>query len=40
VFASGYADTAAIEKVASNAVVLRKPFRVDELQAVLREILT
>ena len=41
VFASGYADTAAIEKVAgSEAVVLRKPFRVDELQAVLNSLLT
>ena len=36
VFASGYSDTAAIERVAgSNAAVLRKPFRLDELQAVL-----
>jgi CheY-like chemotaxis protein len=36
VFASGYADTAAIEAVAGqDAAVLRKPFRVDELQTVL-----
>ncbi|KAA2233422.1 PAS domain-containing protein [Salinarimonas soli] len=36
VFASGYADTAAIEAVAGpDAVILRKPFRVDELQAVI-----
>ncbi|HYD99665.1 MAG TPA: PAS domain S-box protein [Alphaproteobacteria bacterium] len=36
VFASGYADTAAIEAAAGpDAPVLRKPFRIDELQAVL-----
>ncbi|HEX2554630.1 MAG TPA: PAS domain S-box protein [Microvirga sp.] len=36
VFASGYADTAAIEAVAGNdALILRKPFRIDDLQAVL-----
>jgi CheY-like chemotaxis protein len=36
VFASGYADTAAIESVAgSEAAVLRKAFRLDDLQAVL-----
>ncbi len=36
VFASGYADTAAIEDVAgAGATILRKPFRVDELQTVL-----
>ncbi len=40
VFASGYADTAAIEAVAGeNAAVLRKPFRVDDLLAVLTEAL-
>jgi CheY-like chemotaxis protein len=36
VFASGYADTAAIEAVAgTHTAVLRKPFRVADLQAVL-----
>jgi CheY-like chemotaxis protein len=41
VFASGYADTAAIEAVAGDdAPVLRKPFRIDDLQAVLTEALT
>lgn len=36
VFASGYADTAAIEKVAGGeATILRKPFRVDELHSVV-----
>lgn len=36
VFASGYADTAAIEAVACpEAIKLRKPFRLDELQAAL-----
>jgi len=40
VFASGYADTAAIEAVAGkDAAVLRKPFRIDQLQAVLAEAL-
>ncbi len=40
VFASGYADTAAIEAAAGkDATVLRKPFRVDDLQAVLSEAL-
>ncbi len=39
-FASGYADTAAIEDVAgSDALVLRKPFRIYDLQAVLTEAL-
>ena len=38
VFASGHAETAAIERVAGpDAWILRKPFRVDELQAVLAE---
>jgi hypothetical protein len=33
-FASGYADTAAIESWAGpNALVMRKPFRIDELEA-------
>ena len=36
VFATGYADTAAITEVAgADALVLRKPFRVNELQAML-----
>lgn len=36
VFASGYADTAAIENVAGmGATILRKPFRVDELHSVV-----
>jgi PAS domain S-box-containing protein len=36
VFASGYADTAAIEgALGPDVLVLRKPFRVDELQAVI-----
>jgi CheY-like chemotaxis protein len=40
VFASGYADTAAIESVAGhNASILRKPFRVDDLQAIVAETL-
>lgn len=37
VFASGYADTKAIEKaVGASAVLLRKPFAVAELETVLR----
>jgi CheY-like chemotaxis protein len=40
VFASGYADTGAIEAAAGkDAVVLRKPFRVADLQTVLDEVL-
>jgi PAS domain S-box-containing protein len=40
VFVSGYADTAAIEAAAgTNMTVLRKPFRVDDLQSVLIEVL-
>jgi PAS domain S-box-containing protein len=40
VFASGYADTAAIEAVTGDDIfVLRKPFRVGDLQAVLAEAL-
>ena len=36
VFASGYADTAAIEGVVGPEVpLLRKPFRMDQLQAVV-----
>ncbi len=35
-FASGYADTEAIERVlGEDAAILRKPFRIDELQAAL-----
>jgi PAS domain S-box-containing protein len=41
VFASGYADTAAIESVAGrDAIVLRKPFRIDELQAAIVDALS
>lgn len=37
VFASGHSDTAAIEKaVGPSAVLLRKPFRVDDLETALR----
>ena len=40
IFASGYSDTAAIEGVAgSGTVVLRKPFRIDELHAAVAEAL-
>jgi CheY-like chemotaxis protein len=40
IFATGYSDTAAIEGVAGrDAIVLRKPFRVDDLQAVLAQAL-
>jgi PAS domain S-box-containing protein len=40
VFASGYADTAAIEQaVGKEAAQLRKPFRIDDLQALLTEAL-
>jgi PAS domain S-box-containing protein len=40
VFASGYSETEAIERVVgANALVLRKPFRIDELQAMLMEAL-
>jgi len=36
VFASGYAETAAIEKAAGpHTVVLRKPFRIEELETVI-----
>ncbi len=36
VFASGYSDTAAIERVAgAGATLVRKPFRIEELQNVL-----
>ncbi|WP_443749913.1 PAS domain S-box protein [Asticcacaulis solisilvae] len=39
-FASGYADTAAIERVlGEDATVLRKPFRIDELQGALTGVL-
>ncbi|MBV8913229.1 MAG: response regulator, partial [Acetobacteraceae bacterium] len=41
VFASGYAETAAIERAAGrDTPVLRKPFRIDQLQTVLAEVLT
>ena len=41
VFASGYSETAAIEaSVGASAIVLRKPFRVAALEAVLREALS
>ena len=40
VFASGYAETAAIERAAGrDVVVLRKPFRVEQLQAVVADAL-
>jgi CheY-like chemotaxis protein len=40
VFASGYADTAAIEEVAGpDTPVLRKPFRIDELKVAVAEAL-
>ena len=39
-FASGYADTAAIERVlGEDAAMLRKPFRVDDLQGALSSLL-
>jgi PAS domain S-box-containing protein len=41
VFASGYSDTATIEAaVGPDAIMLRKPFRLDELQTVLAAVLT
>jgi CheY-like chemotaxis protein len=40
VFASGYADTAAIEDVpGAPCPMLRKPFVIDELQRVLADVL-
>jgi len=39
VFASGYAETVAIERFAANSAMLRKPFRMEELQSVLAEVL-
>jgi CheY-like chemotaxis protein len=40
IFASGYAQTDAIEKVAGpDATVLRKPFRIDGLQTIIVEAL-
>jgi PAS domain S-box-containing protein len=39
VFASGYADTEKIQRVAGDATVLRKPFGLSELQTVLAEAL-
>ncbi len=39
-FASGYADTAAIERVlGEDATILRKPFRIDDLQGALSGLL-
>lgn len=41
VFVTGYADTAAIQSVVGGSTrVLRKPFRIYELQAVLNEVLS
>ena len=41
VFASGYADTAAIDAaIGDGGVVLRKPFRIHDLQAVVAEALS
>ncbi len=40
VFASGYADTATIESAArSDARVIRKPFLINDLQAILTDAL-
>jgi CheY-like chemotaxis protein len=40
VFATGYADTEAIEQAAGpDAIVLQKPFRLADLQAVVDEAL-
>lgn len=40
IFATGYANTAAIEEMAGlDTPVLRKPFRINELQAVVAEAL-
>ena len=36
IFASGYAETSALDSVAENSIVLRKPFRVSELQNAVR----
>ena len=35
IFASGFAETAAIDAVEGSPVVLRKPFRAEELRAAL-----
>jgi PAS domain S-box-containing protein len=41
VFASGYSDTVAIEAaVGPKAILLRKPFRIDELQTVVATVLS
>ncbi len=41
IFASGYAETAAIEKaVGPDAIVLRKPFRMGELETAIADALT
>jgi CheY-like chemotaxis protein len=39
VFASGYADTSALDRVAEDAIVLRKPFGIDELQHAIHTVL-
>jgi PAS domain S-box-containing protein len=40
IFASGYSDTAAIEAaVGTDAILMRKPFRIDELQAVVAQVM-
>jgi hypothetical protein len=40
VFSSGYSGTAAIEEaVRSNMLMIRKPFGIEELQAVLSDVL-
>ena len=38
-FASGYAETSALDKFAENTVVLHKPFRVGELQLAVKRAL-
>jgi CheY-like chemotaxis protein len=40
IFASGYAETSALESFAENSVLLRKPFRLQELQDAVRQALT
>ncbi|HVU22184.1 MAG TPA: response regulator, partial [Rhizomicrobium sp.] len=40
IFASGYAETSALERsLDGNACILRKPFRLDELQSVIAKAL-
>jgi CheY-like chemotaxis protein len=36
IFASGYAETSALEGAADGSIVLRKPFRIGELQEAIR----